>query len=202
MAGKHIGYARVSTNEQNLERQMQLLREAGCEKIFTDKDSGRQMKRKGWEEAKAFLREEDTLFIHDLNRLGRSMEGIKEEWEVLTKMKVHIVVLNMPILDTRKYGEMEIVGQMVMNLLKEVFAWMAEEQWKQRKEAQDQGIAIAKAQGKYKGRQTEFSPEGKHRDKYYMILNLLEQGYGQQEIAKRMNCGLSTVKRIKKRNSL
>ncbi|WP_022794992.1 recombinase family protein [Marinococcus halotolerans] len=202
MAGKHIGYARVSTNEQNLERQMQLLREAGCEKIFTDKDSGRQMKRKGWEEAKAFLREEDTLFIHDLNRLGRSMEGIKQEWEVLTKMKVHIVVLNMPILDTRKYGEMEIVGQMVMNLLKEVFAWMAEEQWKQRKEAQDQGIAIAKAQGKYKGRQTEFSPEGKHRDKYYMILNLLEQGYGQQEIAKRMNCGLSTVKRIKKRKRL
>lgn len=202
MAGKHIGYARVSTNEQNLERQMQLLREAGCEKIFTDKDSGRQMKRKGWEDAKAFLREEDTLFIHDLNRLGRSMEGIKQEWEVLTKMKVHIVVLNMPILDTRKYGEMEIVGQMVMNLLKEVFAWMAEEQWKQRKEAQDQGIAIAKAQGKYKGRQTEFSPEGKHRDKYYMIINLLQQGYGQQEIAKRMNCGLSTVKRIKKRNSL
>ena len=202
MAGKHIGYARVSTNDQNLERQMQLLREAGCEKIFTDKDSGRQMKRKGWEEAKAFLREEDTLFIHDLNRLGRSMEGIKQEWEVLTKMKVHIVVLNMPILDTRKYGEMEIVGQMVMNLLKEVFAWMAEEQWKQRKEAQDQGIAIAKAQGKYKGRQTEFSPEGKHRDKYYMILNLLQQGYGQQEIAKRMNCGLSTVKRIKKRKRL
>lgn len=75
MAGKHIGYARLSTNEQNLERQMQLLREAGCEKIFTDKDSGRQMKRKGWEDAKAFLREEDTLFIHDLNRLGRSMEG-------------------------------------------------------------------------------------------------------------------------------
>lgn len=202
MAGKHIGYASEWTNEQNLERQMQLLREAGCEKIFTDKDSGRQMKRKGWEDAKAFLREEDTLFIHDLNRLGRSMEGIKEEWEFLTKMKVHIVVLNMPILDTRKYGEMEIVGQMVMNLLKEVFAWMAEEQWKQRKEAQDQGIAIAKAQGKYKGRQTEFSPEGKHRDKYYMILNLLEQGYGQQEIARRMNCGLSTVKRIKKRNSL
>ncbi|WP_298789142.1 recombinase family protein [uncultured Marinococcus sp.] len=202
MAGKHIGYARVSTNEQNLERQMQLLREAGCEKIFTDKDSGRQMKRKGWEEAKAFLREEDTLFIHDLNRLGRSMEGIKQEWEALTKMKVHIVVLNMPILDTRKYGKMEIVGQMVMNLLREVFAWMAEEQWKQRKEAQDQGIAIAKAQGKYKGRQTEFSPEGKHRDKYYMILNFLEQGYGQQEIAKRMNCGLSTVKRIKKRNDL
>jgi DNA invertase Pin-like site-specific DNA recombinase len=202
MAGKHIGYARVSTNEQNLERQMQLLREAGCEKIFTDKDSGRQMKRKGWEEAKAFLREEDTLFIHDLNRLGRSMEGIKQEWEVLTKMKVHIVVLNMPILDTRKYGEMEIVGQMVMNLLKEVFAWMAEEQWKQRKEAQDQGIAIAKAEGKYKGRQTEFSPEGKHRDKYYMIIDLLQKGYGQQEIAKRKNCGLSTVKRIKKRNSL
>lgn len=198
----NIGYARVSTEEQNLERQKRLLHEAGCEKIFTDKDSGRQMKRKGFEEAKSYLRDGDTLFVHDLNRLGRNMQAIKDEWEFLMRKNVHIVVLNMPLLDTRQYGEANSIGNVLMNLTKDILAWIAEDEWQRRKDSQEQGIQIAKEQGKYKGKKTEYSPTGRHRDRYFLIIEYLKQGYSQQEIAERLKCSRSTVQRIKSRENL
>src|SRR5699024_12044176 len=103
-----IGYARVSNKEQNLTRQVQELEKYGCERIFKEKHSGKNFKdRKVYNEMRNKLRFHDVLVIHDLSRLGRNKEEIKNEWKSLTDDEIDIVVLNMPILNTTQYKDLE-----------------------------------------------------------------------------------------------
>src|SRR5699024_4358296 len=103
-----IGYARVSSADQNLKRQINELEKFGCNKIFTEKQSGRNFKERSvFNEMRSKLRFGDVLVVHDLSRFGRNKEEIRDEWESLIKDEIDIVVLNMPILDTRKYKNLE-----------------------------------------------------------------------------------------------
>ena len=108
-----IGYARVSSKEQNLDRQIEELKKFGCEKIFTEKESGKDFNRPVYKQMRSKLRFGDVLVVHDLSRFGRNKEEIKNEWKSLIDDEIDIVVLNMPILDTRQYKNLEGVGKLV-----------------------------------------------------------------------------------------
>ncbi|MBC1920484.1 recombinase family protein [Listeria booriae] len=188
-----IGYARVSTKEQNEARQLTPLKQAGCEKIFIDKESGRNFNRTEYNKMKKLLRFGDVLFVEDLARFGRNKEEILDEWANFQKQEIDIVILNMPILDTRKYRDLPGIQKLVSDLVLTILSWVVDEERKRILEHQRQGIAIAKAAGKYKGRPvkyTENEPSMSH------ALELYEKGIKSiDEITKITSVGRSTLYR-------
>ncbi|MDL5041587.1 recombinase family protein [Heyndrickxia coagulans] len=146
-----FGYARVSSNSQNLARQIQELKEFGCDRIYEEKQSGRDFNRPIYREMRSKMRFGDVLVVHDLSRFGRNKQEIIDEWKSLIDEEIEIVVLNMPILDTRKYKELQGVGQLVSDLVLTLLYWMVEEERERIRIAQREGIEIAKRQGKFQG---------------------------------------------------
>ncbi|KAA8787853.1 recombinase family protein [Paenibacillus amylolyticus] len=151
---REYGYARVSTKDQNEDRQVSSLREQGIEEayIFVDKASGKNFDRPEYQLLKRVLREGDTLFVKSINRFGRNKQEILKEWQWLIEAKIHVVVIDIPILDTRKYDQLEGIGQLIMDLVLQILSWLAEEERRGIKQAQAEGIAEAKKQGKHLGR--------------------------------------------------
>ncbi|SES28908.1 Site-specific DNA recombinase [Gracilibacillus ureilyticus] len=195
-----IGYARVSSPEQSLSRQIKDLEEYGCERIFTEKQSGKNfIDRKVYQSMREKLRFGDILVVHDLSRFGRNKEEIKNEWESLIKDEVDIVVLNMPILDTTKYKELEGVGQLLTDLTLSLLSWMVEEERERIRTAQRQGIAIAKKQGKYKGRKRKYHSNAKGKDKiiYDEITKELRFGTSVMDIHRKTGVARSTIYKIR-----
>lgn len=118
--------------------------------IHIDKQIGKDFNRPQYQALKLRLRKGDTLYIHSLDRLGRNKERILNEWKDITqKIKAHIVVIDMPLLDTRKYNDS--IGSFVADLVLQVLSWVAEEERTKIKTRQAEGIAAAKAQGKHLG---------------------------------------------------
>ena len=155
MSKKVYGYARVSTKEQNLDRQVEVLRGYGIEDrdIITDKQSGNDFNREGYNTLRnTLLRNGDTLVIKELDRLGRNMEQIKDEWNSLLKSGVDIIVIDTPILNTTNKGDLE--KTLISNLVFELLSYMAEKERQKIKQRQREGIAIAKAKGVKLGRPT------------------------------------------------
>lgn len=153
MTGKIFGYARVSTKDQNEARQMDALKAAGVEErnILIDKASGKDFDREQYQILKKLLREGDTLFIHSLDRLGRDKDGILNEWAEITKqIGADVVVLDMPLLDTRQYKDS--VGSFVTDLVLQILSWVAEDERERIRKRQREGIDAAKAAGKHIGR--------------------------------------------------
>jgi len=144
----------VSEKDQNEERQLSDLRKQGIpdEYIFVDKASGKNFDRPEYQLLKRVLREGDTLFVKSINRFGRNKTAILKEWQWLIDAKIHIVVIDIPILDTRKYQELEGIGQLIMDLVLQILSWLAEEERRSIKQAQAEGIAEAKKKGKHLGR--------------------------------------------------
>ena len=194
----NIGYARVSTKEQNLDRQITSLKEAGCEEIFIDKATGTNFQRTEYMKMKKFIRKGDTLFVHDLSRLGRNKDMMKEELRDLMDKDIYFVCLNMSMIDTRKFADMPNMEKLVFNLIIEIVTHFAEEEWKNRKDAQMQGIDVALKQGKYKGKPPVYSPDGTKSGVYYAIIQMLDQGLTIQEISGKTKASRSTIQRIKR----
>lgn len=144
----NYGYVRVSTREQNEERQMQQMREYidDDRRIMVDKASGKDFKRTsyrlltGTSESAALLREGDTLYISSIDRLGRNYEEIRKEWQKITKeLKVNIIVLDMPILSTNENNlDMKFLSDMVLQIL----SYVAERERASIKLRQRQGIDV------------------------------------------------------------
>lgn len=196
-----IGYARVSTKEQNLSRQIQELEKYGCEKVFQEKESGENFKnRKVYNDMRSKLRFHDVLVIHDLSRLGRNKEEIKNEWKSLIDDEIDIVVLNMPILNTTQYKNLDGVGQLVSDIVLNLLSWMVEEERGRIKQAQREGIEIAKAQGKYTGRKLKYHSGAKGKDKiiYDKIIKELGLGTSVMDIHRTTGVARSTIYSIKK----
>ena len=158
ITGINIGIGRVSTKEQNEGRQVEAFKKLGIEDryIFIDKCSGNAGnldKREEYQRAKAVVRKGDTVYLDSLDRLGRNTEEINQEWRYFTEeVGCYIVVLNMPILDTRPKEGVVDVSKMIQNIVFEIFSWMAQKETEERKRRQADGIEIAKREGKYKGR--------------------------------------------------
>lgn len=195
-----IGYARVSTKDQNLDRQIKELKEFGCEKIFAEKVSGKDFNRPVYREMRKKLRFGDVLVVHDLSRFGRNMEEIRDEWKSLIDDEIDIVVLDMPILDTRKYKDLEGIGKLIADLVLILLSWVVDTQRNDIRTAQREGIEIAKQKGKYKGRLVKYHKNAKGKDKiiYDTIVNLLHQKESVMDIHRKTGVSRNTIYRIKR----
>lgn len=154
------GYARVSSKEQNLDRQLAELRQAGVEErnIFTDKESGKTFNRKaynllvGTEESASMLRKNDLLIVYSIDRLGRNYSEIMKQWKYITQeIQADIKVLDMPLLDTSKQDN-SLDNRFVAELVLQILSYVAQKERENIKIRQAQGIKIAKEKGKHLGR--------------------------------------------------
>ncbi|SDJ00578.1 recombinase family protein [Alteribacillus bidgolensis] len=160
-----FGYARVSSKDQNLSRQIKELEEFGCERIYQEKQSGKDLKRPVYYEMRSKMRFGDVLVVHDLSRFDRNKEDIRNEWKSLTDEEIDIVVINMPILDTRRYKDLEGVGQLVSDIVLTLLSWMVDEERERIRAAQREGIEIAKDQGKFEGGKKRYHAGATGKDK-------------------------------------
>lgn len=146
-----IGYVRVSTVEQNEARQMEALREEGVDKIYMDKKSGKDFNRPEYQKMIASLQKGDVLVIHSIDRLGRNYEEIIAEWRKITKeIEADIVVQDMPLLNTTQ--NKDLTGTLIADIVLQLLSYVAQRERENIRQRQKEGITIAKAQGKYKGR--------------------------------------------------
>ena len=142
------GYIRVSSKDQKEDRQQIALKEVGVElkNIYVDKQSGKDFNRPQYKKMLRKLRKDDLLYIKSIDRLGRNYEEILQQWRILTKEKgVDIVVLDMPLLDTRR-GK-DLMGTFLSDIVLQVLSFVAENERTNIKQRQAEGIAAAKAQG-------------------------------------------------------
>ena len=147
------GYARVSTKEQNEQRQIIALEEFGLNlrQIFIDKQSGKNFERANYQRLTRRLKEGDTLVVKSIDRLGRNYNEILEQWRIITKEKrAAIVVLDMPLLDTRR-GK-DLMGTFLSDIVLQVLSFVAENERTNIRQRQAEGIAAAKARGVKFGR--------------------------------------------------
>lgn len=147
------GYIRVSSRDQNEDRQLVALREVGVEEknIFLDKQSGKDFNRPQYKKLLRKLKKDDLLYIKSIDRLGRNYEEIQNQWRVLTKEKgIDIVVLDMPLLDTRR-GK-DLMGTFLSDIVLQVLSFVAENERTNIRQRQAEGIAAAKAKGVKFGR--------------------------------------------------
>lgn len=151
-----IGYARVSTTDQHLDRQIEKLNREGCEKIFTDKLSGATADRPALKEMLAYIRDGDVVMVTELDRLGRSSKDLTEIMDEIQRKRATLDVLNLAAL---RGIEDETLRRLLNNIIIELYKYQAESERKRIRERQQQGIALAKQQGKYKGRKKLFSPD-------------------------------------------
>ncbi len=153
MTGSVYGYVRVSSVEQNEDRQLIALENVGVAKrnIFTDKQSGKDFERGQYKRLLKKLKPGDLLYILSIDRLGRNYIEIQEQWRVLTKEKgVDIGVIDMPILDTRK-GK-DLLGTFIADLVLQILSFVAQTERENIRSRQAQGIAAAKKRGVKFGR--------------------------------------------------
>lgn len=150
-----FGYARVSTKQQNEDRQLAALKEYGVADncIYIDKESGKNLQREQYQILRnAILREGDTLVIKELDRLSRNKSDIKAELEYYQQMKIKVVILDIPTTKITYENENKWVGDMITAVLIEVLSSMAEQERLKIRKRQAEGITIAKKQGKKFGR--------------------------------------------------
>ena len=157
------GYIRVSSRDQNEDRQLIALKEVGVpeKNIYLDKQSGKDFNRPQYKKLLRRIKKDDLLYIKSIDRLGRNYEEILEQWRVLTKEKgVDIVVLDMPLLDTRR-GK-DLMGTFLSDIVLQVLSFVAENERSNIRQRQAEGIAAAKARGIKFGRPPKPLPDNFH----------------------------------------
>ena len=148
------GYVRVSTREQNENRQLVAMREFGVldSNIFLDKQSGKDFCRKAYRKLLKKMKTGDTLVVKSIDRLGRNYREILEQWRIITKKKrITIVVLDIPLLDAR-HDDRDLTGMFIADLSLQIFSYVAQQEWDFIRQRQAEGIAAAKAIGVRFGR--------------------------------------------------
>lgn len=161
MAGNVYGYARVSTREQNLDRQLDALSSFGVDDtaVFADHASGKDFERPAWVRLIQTLEPGDVLVIKSIDRLGRNYEEILEEWRAITRgRQASIVVLDMPLLDTRREHE-GITGVLIADIVLQLLSYVAQVERESIRQRQAEGIAAAKARGVKFGRPRKARPQ-------------------------------------------
>ena len=146
------GYVRVSSTDQNEERQLIALREKQVDHIFVDKQSGKDFQRPAYQQMLRKLRPGDLLYVQSIDRLGRDYTEILEQWRILTrKKKIDICVLDMPLLDTRQ-KEHDLIGTFVADLVLQILSFVAQKERESIRARQAEGIAAARLRGVHLGR--------------------------------------------------
>ena len=195
-----IGYARVSTIDQNLDRQNENLQSFGAEKIFTEKQSGKSVENRPiFQEVLNFLRMGDRLIIESLDRLGRNYDEIIQTVNYLKEKEAQLMITSLPMMN-------EVIGNPLLDkfmkdLIIQILAMISEQERNESKRRQAQGIKIAKEKGVYKGRPLLYSPNAKNPHKrivYHRVIELLDKGESISKIAKDVGITRQTIYRIKK----
>ena len=179
------GYARVSSADQNESRQIDALKAAHVidSQIYVDKQSGKNFDRPAYKMLMSHLRQNDLLYVQSIDRLGRNYEEILEQWRVLTKdKKVDVVVLDMPLLDTRR-GK-DLMGTFISDLVLQILSFVAQSERENIKTRQYQGIMSAKSRGVKFGR-----PKIELPDNFDFACDLVKSGQLPQAAGARA-CGL------------
>lgn len=161
--GNIFGYIRVSSRDQNEDRQLIALKELAIpeKNIFIDKQSGKDFKRPQYRKMVRRFKKDDLLYIKSIDRLGRNYAEILEQWRILTKDKgIDIVVLDMPLLDTRR-GK-DLMGTFLSDIVLQVLSFVAENERTNIRQRQAEGIAAAKARGVRFGRPPSTLPDNFH----------------------------------------
>lgn len=190
-----IGYVRVSTADQNEARQIKAMREDGVEKIYMDKQSGKDFNRPEYKKMISELKQGDILVLHSIDRLGRNYEEILEQWRIITKeIKADVIVQDMPLLNTTISRDLD--GTFIADLVLQILSYVSAKERENIKRRQKEGIVIAKREGKYKG------GSSKKLDKKLLTDNFAK--YESGEISKKqfaINIGVSrpTLDKILKR---
>ena len=170
--GRTYGYARVSSTEQNLDRQVEALLAYGVEErdIITDKQSGKDFQRSGYLALKnQMLRPGDTLVIKEMDRLGRDYSAIKDEWLDIQKMGVDIVIIDTPLLNTKEKSDLE--KNLICSIVFELLAYTAEKERRKIRTRQAEGIKLALDRGVKFGRPETTLPEN-----YAKVIGLWQSG--------------------------
>ena len=157
--GKNYGYMRVSTKEQNEDRQRIALTEAGVptKNIFIDKQSGKDFNRPAYKKLVKKLKPDDTLVVKSIDRLGRNYREILEEWRIITKEKrANINILDMPLLNSNQ--DKDLIGTVISDIVLQLLSYVAETERNFIRQRQAEGIAAAKARGIKFGRESKKKP--------------------------------------------
>ena len=178
----NYGYARVSTINQHLDRQIDELHKVGLldSQIYVDKESGKDFNRTNYKKLLKKVKSGDVLYIKSIDRLGRNYNMILDEWRILTKEKdIDIVVIDMPLLDTRIKGK-NLVGKFIADVVLQVLSFVAENERETMRQRQEEGIKMAKLRGVRFGRPPTPTPDDfdnivkLYKEKKITVLNAIE----------------------------
>lgn len=187
------GYVRVSTRDQNEDRQMMALREFPVldENVYLDKLSGKDFNRPSYKRLLRKLKQGDVMVIKSIDRLGRNYEEILEQWRIITKIKkADIVVLDMPLLDTRAKGK-DLTGTFIADLVLQILSYVAETERENIRQRQKEGIAAARMRGIQFGRPRKVIP-----NEFWNIKLRWEEGkISSRQAAKQLNIAQDTFLR-------
>ena len=157
------GYIRVSTRDQNEDRQLLAMRELPIpeKNIYIDKQSGKDFERPQYKKLVRRLKKDDLLYVKSIDRLGRNYKEILEQWQVLTQEKgIDIVVMDMPLLDTRQGRD--LTGRLIADIVLQLLSYVAETERQNIRQRQAEGIQAARRRGAQLGRQQIEMPAGFH----------------------------------------
>lgn len=195
---RSYGYMRVSSVDQNVERQRLELKKWGIgeRQIYTDKVSGKDFNRPSYQQLRKKLKAGDVLVIKSIDRLGRNYEEIQSEWRYIVKeVKADIVIIDMPILDTRV--NKDLIGTLISDIVLQLLSYVAQAEREYIRQRQAEGIAIAKAQGKHLGRPRKPYPEN-----FDLLYNRWRAGfYSIREVMQRLGMSENQVKALIRRKN-
>lgn len=184
-----IGYARVSSTDQNLDRQLEQLK--GCEKIFQEAASGASKKRPQLQALLEYVREGDIVVVSELERLGRNNQELTEVMNQIQAQGATLEVLNLP---TLRGIEDDNLRRLLNNLILELYKYQAQAERERIKERQSQGIALAKTKGKYQGRKALFKADD---SRLQHAFSLYLQGYTDKDVSKLTGISERTFRRYR-----
>lgn len=198
-----IGYARVSTTDQNLDRQLEQLQKADCKKIFQEKISGKNANRPQLQALLDFIREDDEVVVISMDRLGRNSRDISNIIEQIKQKGATINILDLPSFEGIKDRNLK---NLLTNLILEIQKYTAEQERKTILERQKQGIKLAKERGVYKGGVVQYSKDSKDPKRrliYNTVVEMLKRKENGEpititEIAHKVGITRNTIYRIKK----
>ena len=186
------GYVRVSSTDQNEDRQMLDMQHLGIDdkNIYVDKQSGKDFNRPEYKRLFSALKKGDLLYIKSIDRLGRNYKEIIEQWQMLTKdMEVDVVVIDMPLLDTRTAKD--LLGTFIADLVLQVLSFVAQNERENIKKRQEEGIRAAKLRGVEFGR-----PIKKVPDNFDVLIKQWKKGkLSADEVAKMCDMSIATFYR-------
>lgn len=190
-----VGYARVSADDQNLARQLNAFEEAGVEKVFQEKVSGKNTKdRTAFLEMMQYIRDKDIVTVLDMDRLGRNSKEITESVAYIQQKGAALDVLSLP-----SFAEVkdENLRRLLTNMVFEIYKYQAEAERKDILRRQEQGIRLAKERGVYKGGERQYSPTGSKRYLYKGVVKQLVEGVTIAQISRNTGVGKTQVRRIR-----